>query len=161
MAVIRFNRPVINVSDMDRSVAFYRDLLGMVVVSDNSMTDPARAQAREELSKAWSIPNVDIRWVIMEVSGGANRLGVGREIELLQFRSPKPKAVPANPNNPVVGPPIAWAAFNVENLQALRDELEKKGVKFRGPTAKFAGGSRGLCYAIDPDGYTVELGGTL
>ena len=158
MGILRFNRPVINVSDMDKSLAFYRDILGMEVVSDNLLVDPERTKA---LGQAMGVPELEIRWVIIESPGGSSRFGVGREVEIIQFLKPAWKPVSPHPNAAVVGVPIAWPAFSCDNLEALYNELKSKGVKFRGSLMKFATGDRGLCYAIDPDGYTVELGGTL
>ena len=158
--ILKFNRPVINVSDIDRSLEFYCGILGMVVISDNRMSDPERLPVKEAVEKAIGVPDLDVRYVFIEAPGGPSRFGVGREMELIQWIKPECNPAPPHSNPPVVGVPMAWPAFVVDELQALYDELVSKGVKFRGPLAKFPG-NRGLCYAVDPDGYTVELGGTL
>ena len=160
MGVLRFNRPVINVSNMEQSLDFYCGKLGMVVVSDNRMSDPVRAPFKTMVEEAIGVPDLDVRFVFIEAPGGGNRLGVGREMELIHWAKPEWKSAPQHPNPPVVGVPMVWPAFVVDNLQALYDDLMSQGVKFRGNLCKLPDG-RGLAYAIDPNGYTVELSGTL
>ena len=154
MGVLSFNRPVINVADMERTLAFYRDLLGMKLVSDNCTTE--RAEVKDTLEKAWSVTNLDLRWVVLAMPNA-----IEREVEFLYWTSPKPRS---RPHAPVVSDNgVAWSAFAVEGLGELYDRLKKAGVKFLGPMVErqTPTGTRGICYALDPDNYVVELGGSV
>ncbi|MBI2303783.1 MAG: VOC family protein [Chloroflexi bacterium] len=152
--LLRFNRPVVNVSDIERSLAFYRDKLGMKVVSDNRTTDADKQGTKAVLEKAFNVSNLDLRWVVLEVAGE----GAGREVELLQWNNPKPPGLPGSRN--CYDSEVAWCAFRVQGLRAFYDKLASQGVKFLAPLAPF-NSERGICYALDPDGYIVELGGSL
>ena len=156
MGVLRFNRPVINVADMERTLSFYRDLLGMQLVSDNRTTDPERVGIKDTLEKAWSVTNLDLRWVVLAMPDA-----IEREVEFLWWGSPKPRS---RSRDPIVSDNgVAWCGFAVEGLGALYEQLKKAGIKFLGPLVErqTPTGARGICYALDPDNYVVELGGSL
>ena len=159
--ITRYHRPVINVADMERSLAFYRDILGLVVVSDNRTTDPGKEEIRASIGTAFGVTNPDLRWVVLEITGGPNRLGVGREVEFLQWFDPKPRPV-SSPGS-CYDNGVSWCAFDVDGVKELYERLKKAGVPFLSTVAErhLPAGSRGSCRAIDPDGYIVELHGTL
>ena len=154
MGVLRFNRPVINVADIDRSLAFYRDKLGLKVVSDNHTADADKGVIKVALEKAFNVSDLDLRWVVLEMVGE----GAGREVELLQWNGPKPQPLPGSRSCYDAG--VAWRAFRVEGVRALYDKLTSQGVQFLAPLAEI-GSEFGICYALDPDGYIAELGGSL
>ena len=153
--VLSFARGLINVNDMERSVVFYRDKLGLRVVYDNRMTDPGREEIREAVGEALGVPGVDLRWVVMEAPGE----GAGREIELLQWFNPKPQPLLGKRN--VCDEGIAWRSFKVANVREAFEQLKSQGVKFRGSLGEMPSRGSGVCYCLDPDGHVVELGGPL
>ena len=127
------------VSDMEKSLAFYRDLLGMEVTIDSRITGP-------DIEEIMGLEGVDVRRVYV--------CGYGGKLELFEYASPKGKPFPADFGVNDVG--ISHIAFEVENLQELYEEFSAKGVRFNNPPLPVKG--RGMvCYLRDPDGITLEL----
>jgi catechol 2,3-dioxygenase-like lactoylglutathione lyase family enzyme len=155
MGVLLFNRPVINVADIDKSVAFYRDNLGLKLVSDSHTSQADKAVIKVALEKAFNVSDLDLRWVVMEMPG---EQGAGREVEMLQWNNPKPQSLPGSQNCYDAG--VSWCAFGVQGLRALYEKLVGQGVKFLAPLTEITS-EFGICYALDPDGYIVELNGVL
>ena len=158
---LRFNRPVVNIIDMERSLEFYRDILGMKINRDdtipNSEAERQSGGRAVLLAEAFGVFPLSVRYVIMEVPG---EWGEGREIELIEWRSPMRTPVPENWKCSNGG--VAWLAFNVDGgLREMYDKLKSYGVRFRGEFTEFKERGRGIFYAIDPDNYTVEFNGPL
>lgn len=153
MAVLHFSRPIINVSNMERSLAFYRDLLGMKIVSDSRMADPARVAQRKSAGLAMGLSDPDLRWLVLEIPGEQ-----GRGLQLVQWFNPEPRPRARTPR--LTDKDASWIAFDVQGLRELYEHLKNHGVKFFGSLAEREGG-RGICFGIDPDGNVVELHGTL
>ena len=127
------------VKDLERSLAFYRDLLGMKVVIDSRMTGP-------ELDRILALEKADLRRVYLA--------GYGGKIELFQFDAPQGKPFPEDFRVCDVG--LTHIAFEVENIQALHQELSAKGVRFH--NAPLPVQNRGMvCYLRDPDGVVLEF----
>lgn len=134
------------VTDMERSVEFYSDLLGLKKVFETV------------LSGAWidevtGLNGVEARCVFMESPG------IGVRLELLQYLSPTlaPRSGLAAPHLPG----IRHLAFRVDDIAEFHAYAAAKGVRFvSGPVSvPFAipGGIRKrLCYFHDPDGVLVE-----
>jgi glyoxylase I family protein len=100
------------VSDMDKSLAFYRDLFGMKVKMDFEAFGPEW--------DAWlGKPNVRFRIVYFE-----------QNVELIQWISP-------SVGKPMSASPFDFGyttlIFNVDNLPKMYEELPAKGVKFHAP----------------------------
>jgi catechol 2,3-dioxygenase-like lactoylglutathione lyase family enzyme len=127
------------VKDMDRSLAFYRDLLGMKVTIDSRISGP-------DIDKILSLENSEARRVYVA--------GYGGRIELFQFDSPKSRPLPDDFRVCDVG--ITHVAFEVENIPEIYEDLSVKGVKFHNPPLAVKG--RGMvCYLRDPDGIVLEF----
>jgi lactoylglutathione lyase len=136
-----FNHVSFTVSDMGRSLAFYRDLLGMTLEADREIQGP-------HISQITGFSGARLR--------AANlRLG-GLMVELIQYREPvgeQPSLRTCNVGNAHVG-------FDVEDLPRLVQELSAKGVSFRSePVAIPSGPLKGgyVVYLSDPDGITLEF----
>lgn len=134
----------ITVSNLDRSVAFYRDLLGLEVI-----TEPTEVFSGEELSKAVGVSNASLRLAVFKV-------GEGR-LEILEYITPKSSVdKPLAPNN--LG--AMHVAFRVRDIKEKVKELEAKGVKFHTPpNVVDEGPLEGWqwAYFYDPDGISLEL----
>jgi catechol 2,3-dioxygenase-like lactoylglutathione lyase family enzyme len=137
------------VSDMDRSLAFYRDRLGMEVVSDREQrtapsalyADPDAATSRRVAQLRWA-DEPDAPFLVLSsfptASGGALRLDQ-------------------------IG--IHHVALWVRDLAGRAEELRAAGVRFvMAPTevdARGYGGRKGdkvlTCLFEDPDGIIVQL----
>jgi diaminopimelate decarboxylase len=140
----RLDHTGVTVSDLDRSLGFYRDLLGL----------PVRATGEDDGPHVAAITGLDgarIRFADLDAGGG-------RLVELLQYLSPTAAAAPAAPNVPGSG----HVAIQVADVASAVARLREAGVTIRssGPVAidddgDWAGVT--CLYATDPDGFTVEL----
>jgi len=138
----------LTVSDLDRSVAFYRDLLGLELVTQWDSAQPY-------LRAVVGFPDAELRIALLRLprgDGGAS----GPHLELLEYRVPRGvrgDARTCNPGN-------AHVAFMVEDLEATYRELKDKGVRFKSAPMEITHGrNRGAkaVYLLDPDDITLEL----
>lgn len=131
------------VSDIERSVAFYRDVLGMKLVLRQTGTAPY-------LSTITGFPGVRLEIALLQPADG------GSMLELLQYASHPAPPTQRETNRPGNG----HLCFKVDDIQAACAELERQGVRLVSkPTEITAGlhvGAWGL-YLRDPDGFTIEL----
>jgi len=136
------------VRDIERSVAFYRDALGLVLVA-------RQRQANEYTSTLVGFKGADLEVAQLRVPGmqvGAS----GHHLELLQYVSPRSDA--ATPTRNAVG--SAHMAFVCEEIDGVYRRLVGEGVQFVSPPTDITEGvNRGgkTCYFLDPDGITLEL----
>lgn len=142
MAIVSgFNHASFTVSDMDRSLAFYRDLLGMTLEADREIQGP-------HISQITGFPGTRMRAAILRLDG--------LRLELIQYREPageRPALRTCNVGN-------AHIAFDVEDLPKVCRELSAQGVQFRSePVAIPSGPLKGgyVVYFSDPDGITLEF----
>ena len=142
MAIVSgFNHASFTVSDMDRSLLFYRDLLGMTLEADRELQAP-------HISRITGFPGTRMRVANLRVAG--------LMLELIQYREPAGERPPLRTCN--VG--NAHIAFDVEDLPKLCRELSARGVQFRSepveiPSGPLKGGY--VVYFSDPDGITLEF----
>jgi RimJ/RimL family protein N-acetyltransferase len=135
----------ITVSDLDRSLGFYRDLLGLTVL-DRVTEDDADLAAIVGLEQ-------------VEVSIADVAAGDGRILELLHFRTPP--GAPLRQSNR--DPGSVHIALAVDDLEATLARLAAAGVEqlsSRPVTVRAPGTSWDGCacvYVRDPDGAFVEL----
>lgn len=133
------------VSEMDLSLKFYRDLLGMTVAVDAIMSG-------EMLDKEVALTGARLRIVELAPGNGPPYL------ELLQYYSPPGKPFPAGARCCDVGMP--HVALIVPDIQDAYNKLNKQGVKFTAPPQFVDAGAFKGCrtaYCYDPDGIVVEL----
>ncbi len=136
MAIGRLRQTSFTVSDLDRSVAFYQNVLGL---TSEGVTDIGG----EALAKVTGFDGCRLR-IAMFVVGDY-------EIELIEYLDP-PGPREAAPRNAVGS---AHIAFDVDDADRLYRELSAKGVRFTGPPQDF--GTVKACYFTDPDGITLEI----
>ncbi len=130
----------ISTGNMERSLGFYRDLLGFEVVADFGWPtgfEPANAILGLEDSAARAV---------MLKAGNAF-------IELFQFETPTP--TPGDPGRPVCDHGITHVCIDVTDVDSEYERLKKAGVKFHCPPQDL-GDSR-VTYGRDPDGNVFEL----
>lgn len=133
------------VSDMQRSLAFYRGLLGMDVVLDTEMRGPM-------LEREVAMPDAALR--LVELAAGER----GAMLELLQYHSPPGMPFPESALPADVG--AHHIALLVDDINATYQSLSARSVRFTCPPQEvdagfFAGHWTAYCY--DPDGMIVEL----
>lgn len=133
------------VADLDRSLRFYVDLLGLEVVYSNTQGHPY-------IQTLVGVPGALIKYAILRLPGNpSNHL-----IELLQYLEPPAGKVKSRPCD--VG--SSHFAFLTDDCQELYERLSAKGVEFANPPVAIAAGrNKGgfACYARDPDDFIVEF----
>jgi len=138
--IVGLNHVGMSVADLQRSIAFYRDLLGMRVVIEADFEGP-RYEAILGLSEARG------RAALLELEG------TGFQLELFEFEHPAPR--PMDPDRPVCDRGITHFCVTVSDIHAEYERLRKAGVRFHcppNPSPKTI-----ATYARDPDGNVFEL----
>ncbi len=134
----------ITVSDLERSIAFYREVLGLTL-----QVPPTDVFAGEALARALGVPGASLRLAVLNVGTGS--------LELLEYRSP---ASPVDRSVPPNGLGAMHVAFRVKDIHQQMAALEAKGVQFlSGPNIVDEGPLAGWrwVYFHDPDGIALEL----
>src|SRR6185437_14895896 len=134
----------ITVHDLDRSVRFYHDLIGLEIV-----TEPSPWFEGPELGRGVGVPGAALRQVCL-------RLG-DTMLELLEYREP-----PSDTERPLASHCLgaSHVAFQVDDIQAAKAELEDHGVPFFSDINVVDEGVLAgwrWVYFADPDGYPLEL----
>jgi lactoylglutathione lyase len=133
----------IQVENLDRSVAFYRDLLGLTLVTTWVRDEP---WIREIVGYPEAIINV----AILQLPGSDMFL------EVLEYQNVE--RTPIDTSN--ANPGTAHLAFYADDVQALYERLVAAGVpSVSAPVEPLTGPNRGgrTVYVLDPDGIRVEL----
>ena len=131
------------VSDLDRSVAFYRDLLGCEVIA---------TQEKEGgyLAAIVGYPDAHVRMAHLRLPGGDH------VIELFEYLAPPGGSADVEPRN--VG--ASHLCLLTDDLAGLHERLLAEGVSLVSPPVEvdtgINAGGYGL-YLRDPDGIMVEL----
>jgi catechol 2,3-dioxygenase-like lactoylglutathione lyase family enzyme len=133
----------ITVSDLDRSVAFYRDLLGLELV----MTEESE-RSGDDRSKALGVARAKVKLAILR-AGQA-------QVELIEYVTAKGR--PYDRKNNDVG--TMHIAFRVEDIEAVYQRLLDHGVRFTAPPTTIPAGPMAgwrWTYFFDPDGVSLEI----
>jgi catechol 2,3-dioxygenase-like lactoylglutathione lyase family enzyme len=145
MTVTRIDHVGITVSDLDRALGFYRDLLGLRVIADSTVAEP-------EVAELLGLDSVQLRIVDLDS-------GDGRTVELIQYLEPKGRRIAYESSDSAT----AHVAFTVDDLAAVQERLTSAGatiVSRRPITISDPGGAfdGAIClYVRDPDGVILEL----
>lgn len=128
------------VSDMERSLKFYRDLIGLKVVKDFS-------EKGDYIDSILGLSGVHLRMVKLVTDDGSI-------IELLQYLS--------HPNQPPIKSKIcdlgcSHVAFTVDNIDEEYNRLLEKGVIFNSPPYISPDGYAKVTFCHDSDGMSIEL----
>jgi len=141
--ITAFHHVGITVVSLERSLAFYRDLLGFEEV----MSWNPRAQYIDQLV---GYPGVDLHAAVLKLPTSQARL------ELLEYRNVDGTPIDSRNGNPGT----AHIAFFVEDLDSLYRQLSAAGVdSVSEPITPTIGPNKGgrAVYMVDPDGIRVEL----
>jgi lactoylglutathione lyase len=133
------------VADMDASLGFYRDLLGLKVVDDDTLDGP-------ELSELVGLAGARLRAVMLSIDGQTPFA------ELIQYLAPESRPLRGDEAASDVGD--AHFCFLVDDIEAECARLKAAGVRFTGaPLLATEGTFEGewAAYCYDPDGLLVEL----
>jgi Lactoylglutathione lyase and related lyases len=134
----------ITVADLDASIRFYHDILGLEFANE-----PSPWFDGEELSRGVGVPGAALRQVSLMVGDTT--------LELLEYRSP-----PSETEGPLRSNDrgASHVAFAVDDIEATKAELEAKGIEFYGRVNVVDEGVLAgwrWVYFEDPDGYPLEL----
>ncbi|PKB84260.1 MAG: hypothetical protein BZY88_00605 [SAR202 cluster bacterium Io17-Chloro-G9] len=133
------------VSDMDKSLVFYRDALGMKVLGDRA-TDPSEGGRLHNYKHRRQTR----RWVSLSYGEG-----VSPTLTLTSHPTEAPDGQPILLDQ--VG--ITHFSFAVNDVKGLAEELVAKGVELGGPVDAFTNdkGEMRSIYVRDPDGILVQF----
>src|SRR6266513_2502151 len=142
LRIIAVDHTGITVANLDRSLAFWRDVLGFELSH--------RAHHTEDLaSEVTGVPGAEISIVVLK--------GYGHKIELLEYLAPSNrKHVHLRPCD--VG--SVHVALRVDNLDAVLSAIAASGWKAAGkPQTLKSGPNTGkrVAYVRDPEGTTIEF----
>ena len=144
MAIRKSHHHSFTVSDMDRSLRFYRDLLGLELIQD------AMRANLESYDQIVGYKNVDLRIVILREREGDFIL------ELIQYRNPPGKT--REMENFYIG--ASHVCFLVDDIEVEYKRLSAAGVRFISPPVEIVREGKLVgraLYLLDPDGITVEM----
>jgi catechol 2,3-dioxygenase-like lactoylglutathione lyase family enzyme len=130
----------ISTNDLDRSLRFYRDLLGFEQVFASRWEPGAEAA-----DKITGLKNSSARMVMLKAGNAC--------IELFEYSSPLPH--PGDPNRPACDHGITHLCLDVRDIEAEYERLKAAGMLFHCPPQKM--GTVSATYGRDPDGNIVEL----
>jgi glyoxylase I family protein len=137
------------VSDLEKSVKFYTELLGF------EQTNSAHMEGE------WIESIVGLKGVTADVVFIVARAGEPR-IELLCYKSPIGESIPANSLANTVG--LRHIALRVDDIQESAKKLKEAGVKLLSEPVTVPAtvvthdaGHKMLCYFHDPDGVLLEI----
>ena len=130
----------ITITDREKSLHFYRDLLGLKIVIDTH-------ESGEYLDNMSALQKVEVNIIKMEADDG-------NLIELLCYKSHPRRPDPAR-EICSVGP--THVAFTVANLDEIYEKLIRAGVIFNAPPQLAPGGRFKVTFCKDPDGTLIEL----
>lgn len=137
----------LTVTDLDRSIEFYRDVLGLAFKSEMTMEGP-------EADKLFGHPNAKARIAYLN---GSDQLHCP-PIELIHFENIKV----AQHDTDLFTTSASEICFAVEDIEKAYQELKAKGVEFISEPQHFdfseAGHGQSIAvYFKDPDGIILEL----
>jgi catechol 2,3-dioxygenase-like lactoylglutathione lyase family enzyme len=132
----------VTVSDLDRSIAFYRDVVGLELLDRGTADEP-------ELSDVLSVDDVEIEWaelslgpVILELVRYVTRGGAPAEVDVKR------------PGATHIGIAVEDIVPATTRLRAANALISRKVVTLA-EDSDWNGAK--IVYATDPDGVTIEL----
>lgn len=139
----RLDHVSITTADLDRSVAFYGDVLGLALLASGEAGEP-------ELSDLVGIPGVRVRYAEFD-------LGAPHILEVLEYLSARGEALEPSPNRPGA----THIALAVADISPVKARLDAAGATVSRDVVTLTedtdwNGVRTL-YARDPDGVSIEL----
>ena len=133
----------ITVSDMQQSIVFYRDLLGLELV----MIEESE-RSGDDRSEGLGVPKAKVKLAILRTADA--------QIELIEYVTAQGR--PYDRCNNDVG--AMHIAFQVDDVDAVYQRLLDHGVRFTAPPATIPAGPMAgwrWTYLFDPDGVSLEI----
>ena len=127
--------------DIDRLVAFYRDVIGFELV-----TSGAWDQGVAQIDAMVGLPGSSAKTAMLQAGNSF--------LELFEYQTPR--GAPADANRPVNDCGFTHVGLNVTDIEAEFERLSKLGMRFHHSPVDFGAGLRAT-YGRDPDGNVIEL----
>ena len=131
----------ISVTNMEKSLKFYRDLLGFKIEREMD-------ESGSHLDNMLSLKNVNVKTIKMSIDGKGGTL-----VELLQFFSHAKK--PEDSEITRIG--TSHFALTVNNLDEIYEKFKKEGIKFNSSPQTSPDGYAKVAFCLDPDNTLIEL----
>jgi catechol 2,3-dioxygenase-like lactoylglutathione lyase family enzyme len=136
------NHVGVTVSDLERSIAFYRDLLGFHVAYERGEV------TADYMPRLVGIPGARLKIAGLDIPG--------LHLDLIEYLAPRGADI-AGPTSDVGN---VHLGFSVDDLWAAYRHLSAAGVRFKSePVSPTTGPNQGgwAIYFVDPDGVTLEM----
>jgi lactoylglutathione lyase len=136
------NHVGLTVSDLERSLAFYRDLLGFHVAYERGEV------TAEYMARLVGIPDARLKIAGLDIPG--------LHLDLIEYLSPEG----ASSAGPTCDVGNVHLGFTVDDVWGAFHQLSAAGVRFKSePISPTTGPNRGgwAIYFVDPDGVTLEM----
>jgi len=140
MTITNIRHIGIVVSDMQREIEFYRDLLGMEVWWEGRDESQIVRQVTD-------VPEANIWMVKLKAKDGVS-------IELLKYLS-HPQNIPERKKSFDVG--CNHIALQIDDIDALYEKLISAGIRFHTPPVISSDGGAKVTCCRDPEGVILEL----
>lgn len=135
----------LTVADIERSIAFYRDLLGMTL-----------HRRRPKVDNEYVALQTGYSGVVLNVASFKIAPDSAQSLEIVQYMNH-----PGQPaDNATNRPGNSHLCLTVNDLPACYAELKAKGVRFKSDPVTITHGPNAgglVVYFYDPDGYVLEL----
>ena len=135
----------LTVVDIERSIHFYRDVLGMTLIRRRPKV------AADYVAQQTGFPGVELSVASFQVSPQSRQ-----SLEVVQYLNQAGPAADVGTNQPG----SSHLCLLVDDLERCYADLQAAGVKFKSdPVTITAGPNKGglVVYFFDPDGYALEL----
>lgn len=152
MPTVTIDHLALMVRDLEKSLYFYRDLLGMEIVSPEE-------HAGGPIDAMTAMSDVHMREYRLRPSRGINgyeRVNTKGQLtlDLIEWVTPKSPFE----RQAIHHVPSAHICFGVENVPETYDRLKAEGVEFVSPPVRFTNeGEWHVLFFYDPDGNLLEL----
>ena len=128
------------VEDIQKSLHFYGDLLGLQIMREMD-------ESGNYIDNMLKLPGVKVKTVKLSTPVGVTL------VELLEFKSHKEKKTLRK----IYDIGASHIAFTVEDIEKCYEILSKNGIEFNAPPQNSPDGYAKITFCKDPDGTPVEL----
>lgn len=134
------------VSNLEKSLHFYRDILGWKVLFNDTLSIPNTAELMD-------LPEIEGLTVMLQKDDKT----FNGMIELIEISKPKPEPSPKGAGFRMTG--LRMLSFRVDHITKVYNALSDKGVIFISPPRQLNWDKYSIkaCMFTDPDGVLIEI----